>query len=372
MRQMNYSLTTLATAVIERTVAVAELPGPTFEESARANLVASWWKADGWSTVHQDSAGNVWAEVRSGNAPAVALAAHLDTVFPAHVDHTVRREGTRLYGPGVGDDSVGLAALSAIGSLVLRCGGSVPILLLATTGEEGLGDLAGARYAVSSPPKDLGAFIALEGNYLGRVGTVGVGSTRWHVETHGPGGHAWEASGTPSAVHEAAIRIARLASVVVDPGQTSLNVGTLQGGEAINAIARQAVFDVDVRGASPDDLAALTASVRSVLEAEPPLGLSIEVTRAGSRPGGRIEPSHALVRSACDALTARGLAPRCIASSTDANAAHAVGIPAVALGVTTGADEHTLREWIDTAPLTDGLAALADTVVRFEQAVNGL
>lgn len=363
-------LAALTSVVVERTVRIAELPAPTFGESARAEQIASWWQADGWSGIHRDAVGNVWATVRDGIGPAIVIAAHLDTVFPANLDHTVRRDGTRLHGPSVGDDSVGLASLSAAGSLVRRHAGTMPVLLLATVGEEGLGDLAGARHATSTPPVELGAFIAIEGNYLGRVGTIGVGSTRWHVEVHGPGGHAWEAAGTPSAVHEAAVRIARLAAVAMEPGRTVLNVGTMEGGEAINAIGRRALFDVDVRGATPGDLASLTASVLAVLQAVPPAGLNVDVAQTGSRPGGRIETGHPLVRVACDALTARGLAAHRIASSTDANAAHASGIPAVALGVTTGAGEHTLQEWIDTVPLADGLAVLADTVVRFERAFS--
>jgi acetylornithine deacetylase/succinyl-diaminopimelate desuccinylase-like protein len=55
-----------------------------------------------------------------------------------------------------------------------------------------------------------------------------------------------------------------------------------------------------------------------------------------------------------------------VATSTDANAAHARGIPAVAVGVTTGGGEHTPQEWIDIAPVAGGLAVLAATVTRFE------
>jgi di/tripeptidase len=50
------------------------------------------------------------------------------------------------------------------------------------------------------------------------------------------------------------------------------------------------------------------------------------------------------------------------AASTDANAALSAGIPAVTPGVTRGEREHTPGEWIETAPITDGLTALADTI----------
>ena len=55
-------------------------------------------------------------------------------------------------------------------------------------------------------------------------------------------------------------------------------------------------------------------------------------------------------------------------ASTDANAAHAACLPAVALGVTRGAGEHTPQEWIETSPIGPGLETLADTIRLFQEA----
>lgn len=45
-------------------------------------------------------------------------------------------------------------------------------------------------------------------------------------------------------------------------------------------------------------------------------------------------------------------------SSTDANAAHGRGIPAITVGVTTGANAHRLDEYVDLGPIPAGLASL--------------
>ena len=140
------------------------------------------------------------------------LCAHLDTVFGPEVTHAVVRRGGRLTGPGVGDNTVAVCALSALDVLLpgrLRH----PVWIVATTGEEGLGNLAGVRALLDDPPGPVRAVIALEGNYLGRVNVTGVGSTRWRVRVTGPGGHAWEEASQPSAVHEAARLITALAAL---------------------------------------------------------------------------------------------------------------------------------------------------------------
>ena len=91
----------------------------------------------------------------------------------------VRVANGLMTGPGVGDDTVAVAALSAVGSLL--AGGAGPLWLVGTVGEEGVGNLAGIRHALATLPQPVSAVIAVEGNYLGRVVNVSVGSVRWRV-----------------------------------------------------------------------------------------------------------------------------------------------------------------------------------------------
>ena len=186
----------------------------------------------------------------------------------------------------------------------------------------------------------------------------------------GPGGHAWEQAEAPSAVHQAARLVHALAALPTVAGTTALNVGRVAGGEAINARARQASFDLDLRGADEEALEQLGAAALAVLQAPGPAALSTDLRDIGRRPAGRIGSGHPLVGAARAALTGRGVAWREVATSTDANAAHAAGIPALALGVTTGAGEHTPQEWVDISPIPAGLGALADTVALYQEAVH--
>jgi tripeptide aminopeptidase len=349
--------------VVRRTIEIAQVPAPTGAEAERAAVVRSWWQGDGLREVHTDAVGNVWGEMRGGDGAVVILCAHLDTVFGAQVPHTVRIEGGTLVGPSVGDDSVGLASLSAAGMALSARG--VPVWLLATVGEEGLGNLCGVSAALDAPPAPVAAFVAVEGNYLGRISTVGVGSVRRRVRVLGPGGHAWEAAESPSAVHALGQLVASIAAIPRRRG-TSVNVGRISGGEGINMRAREAWLELDLRADDPDALAAVTREMEDLLERiDPPLAVDQDVL--GDRPAGHVDPDHPLVRAATEALTEVGTSSASPATSTDANAAHARGIPAIAVGVTRGSGEHTAQEWIETAPIEDGVRALARTIERFEE-----
>ena len=350
----------LASRVLERTIELCRIPAPPLDEQDRANRVLAWWAEDGLAEVEQDDVGNVWAQLRPGSGPALVIAAHLDTVFARDVVHGTERIGGRLMGPGVGDDTVAVAALSALhGVLPDRL--PVPVRLVATVGEEGLGNLRGVTAALEHADRPVSALIALEGNYLGRVNTIGVGSHRIEVALAGPGGHAWEDAHHPSVVHVGGRIIAGLDAMPKPAGRTSVNVGTVTGGESINARARALRLQLDLRAESQDDLDRLVATatqlIRELCERQGVTGV-LDVI-------GSIESDHPLVAAAVAGLEAVGAPARLTAASTDANAAYARGIPAVTLGITTGELTHTEAEWIDVEPIGRGLRALTETIVTY-------
>jgi acetylornithine deacetylase/succinyl-diaminopimelate desuccinylase-like protein len=97
---------------VRELVTLTEIPAPPFKEERRARAYLELLKVHGLSDVEMDQEGNVMGVRKgSGGAPMLAVLAHLDTVFPEGTDVKVKREGTRLMAPGVGDDTRGLALL---------------------------------------------------------------------------------------------------------------------------------------------------------------------------------------------------------------------------------------------------------------------
>jgi len=140
--------------------AIAEIPAPSGAEARRAAFVAGRLRELGLEQVALDGAGNVVARRGHTRGPAIVLAAHLDTVFSADVDHTVHRHGVRLDGPGISDNARGLVGLVALARAVLEAGWATqrPIVFAATVGEEGEGNLRGARYLLG--PSGVASFPA--------------------------------------------------------------------------------------------------------------------------------------------------------------------------------------------------------------------
>ncbi|GEM87192.1 M20/M25/M40 family metallo-hydrolase [Meiothermus granaticius] len=299
---------------------------------------------------HSDELGDVWA-----GSGGLLIMAHLDTVLSPG---PIRRDKNRWYGPSIGDNSAGVAVLIALAAELTGLGCTVAF----SVGEEGLGNLRGARALVKAlKPAQV---IAVDG-YLPGVVSRSVGSHRLRARFMGAGGHAWgdrEAASPVPALGQA------LAQMYALPrsADTSLNVGRLWGGEAINAIPREVGLELDLRALEPDQLNEVSRSVRTLLmEAARKHSVRLELEVLGERPAG-MTATPAMLEAARAALLEVGLEAQFTAGSTDASAGVEAGIPALTLSVYRGGGAHTPEEWVEPASLELGARALHGLVRRLQ------
>jgi acetylornithine deacetylase/succinyl-diaminopimelate desuccinylase-like protein len=254
---------TMAAGAIEATgqlaATICRVPAPTGEEGERAALVASLLEERGYPA-EVDAIGNVYVRRGHRGGPALMLLAHTDTVFPAETNLEVVRVRDELHGPGIGDNSLGVAAMISTLQILdkLEIETAADIIAVANVGEEGLGNLRGARAAVERFRDELGAVVAIEGHNLGRITHIAVGSKRWRVTVRGPGGHSWGSFGQPSAIHGLGRIIGAIAEIKTpaEP-RTTFNVGNIEGGTSINTIAPVASALIDMRSVDAEALNAL-------------------------------------------------------------------------------------------------------------------
>jgi len=352
----------LVNRVIELAIQIQQIPAPTFQELKRAEFVQDLFLAEGLNDVCIDETGNVFARLRGnrGENPLV-VSAHLDTVFPMETDLRVTRGSELIHGPGLGDNSLGVASLFgllwSLRERELQFPGDV--WFVANVGEEGLGDLRGMKAIVDRFGEVVRVYLVLEGLALGHVYHRAVGVKRYRVTVRTTGGHSWSDYGQPSAVHELAKLVVALSSLELPSHpRTTMNVGRISGGTSVNVIASESSFDLDLRSEGQETLAALVLAADKLIHKANRSGVSVEAQVIGQRPAGEISVSHPLVLLAKDCLRAQGLEPGLISGSTDANVPLSRGYPAIVLGVTTGGSAHTVHEYINIPPITQGLEQL--------------
>lgn len=350
-------------SLLELAIRIQQIPAPTFDEAQRADLVRRLFEAECLAEVQTDRVGNVYARLEGASPAArpLVVSAHLDTVFPLGSDLQVTRRQDRILGPGIGDNSLGVAGLFGLLWLLRERGLSLPgdLWLVANVCEEGLGDLRGMRAVVERFGPAVQAYIVLEGMALGYIYHRALSVERYRICAQTAGGHSWKDYGQPSAIHELAALVTRLTSLAL-PGspRTTLNVGKFAGGTSVNVLAAEAWLELDLRSESAVTLAEITAQVKALVKTATRPGVKFSVQPISARPAGELPVSHPLVRLAEESLRLQGIHPNLIIGSTDANIPLSRGYPAVCIGLTTGGGAHTAQEFIHTSPLQAGMEQL--------------
>jgi len=354
--------------LLDLAVEIQQIPAPTFAEAKRAQFVKGLFEAEGLQDISTDEVDNVFARLPGeGKARPLIISAHLDTVFPLETDLKAQKKRSRITGPGIGDNSLGVAALVGLVWLLRERKISLPgdLWFVANVCEEGLGDLRGMRAVVDRFGSDVHAYLIIEGLSLGYIQHRALGVQRYRITAKTSGGHSWSDYGQPSALHELSTLVTKLTALPLpDDPRTTLNVGRMGGGTSINAIAADAWLELDLRSESPQMLTEVSRKVEQLVETAGKPEVRMEAEVIGQRPAGELPASHPLVRLAEDCLKEQGLAPKLMIGSTDANVPLSRGLPALVLGVTNGAGAHTPGEFINTEPVGRGMLQLLQFVSR--------
>jgi succinyl-diaminopimelate desuccinylase len=292
--------------------------------------------------------------------PCVVLHGHLDVV-PGQADQFEPRiEDDRLYGRGAYDMKGGLAAMMcALKDLERQDRVRVRLICVPDEESEELDVRStdaivrmglGGSFAITGEPTDL------------HIGVEAKGVLAMRIEVHGRAAH----SSTPwlgdNAVLKAvdvfraieSLPFSRQSSELFD--RPSINLGRIQGGDALNKVPDTCTMAVDIRYLPGQDPEEILGQVRAIPE--------VEVTRTFLHPPVSVSRTNPYVRALREAVT-RAVHGDTLSvgrdGASDAAAFLAAGIPAVEFGPA-GAGHHGPEEWVSVSSLARYRRALCDFV----------
>jgi succinyl-diaminopimelate desuccinylase len=297
---------------------------------------------------------------RQGSAATVLLHGHLDVV-PGHAEQfepTV--DGDRLIGRGAYDMKGGLAAMMcALKDLEHQERVHVRLICVPDEESEELDTRAtdaivrmglGGDFAITGEPTNL------------HIGVEAKGVLAMRIEVHGRSAH----SSTPwlgdNAVLKAvdvfraieSLPFSRQSSELFD--RPSINLGRIQGGDALNKVPDSCTMAVDIRYLPGQDPGEILDQVRAISE--------VEVTRTFIHPPVAVSRTNPYVQALRDAIT-RAVHGETLSvgrdGASDAAAFLAAGIPAVEFGPV-GNGHHGPEEWVSLSSLARYRRALGDFV----------
>ena len=287
------------------------------------------------------------------NEPGILVLSHMDTVHPVGTlasKLTYRREGDRVYGPGIYDMKGGLMlaveAFRRIAQASRRT--KLPITFLFTPDEELSSPVSrrvierearGQRYVLVTEP-------ARDG---GKVVTERKGIGVFIIRTRGRPAHA---SGDPDKGRNAIVAMAEIVLAINglnDPRRgITTNVGLIAGGTARNTVAEECMIEVDLRFCDPANASEMEAKLKALKSSRPDIETTVtgKITRPPFVRGRGVDlvfDKAATIAKEIGFNLKR--APR-VGGGSDGNFTVAMGIPTLdGLGVD-GDGAHTNHEYM--------------------------
>lgn len=301
----------------------------------------------------------------------IALSGHMDTVHRIGSFGTpaVRRDETRLYGPGTMDCKGGIVAGFLAMDALYNCGfRDRPVMMLLQSNEEigsGLTNKAPIQY-ICQKAKDAVAFLNLEGHEsyfdgkacLIRKGIAGFWFRIQGIETHA----SYCAKEGASAIREAAYKIIEIEKIKDHDGVTC-NCGVISGGTVSNTVPGRCEFKVDVRFSTQGQYLEAVSRLQEIADTAYVSGCSCTMEQTDLRPAMELNEKNVALFNQANALFVKtGLSPLEIGKKTggsDAADVTCFGIPCIdSIGVA-GERAHSVDEYGIISSLAESAKRIA-------------
>jgi tripeptide aminopeptidase len=361
----------LRETLLANLVMLAEIPSPTYREDARIHFLLQRFSECGLNNTSTDETGNGVGVLPGVNRERnILMHSHADTVFSERRDHTVSVHADKMCGPGIADNSLGLAVLATLPTLLEKLGITLDagLVLMGGARSLGRGDLAGIRFFLENNKIPLTSGICVEGVQLGRLSYASAGMLRGEICCRVPEEYDWIRRGTTGAIlvlNEVVNRILGIA--LPRKPQTSIVLGSIEAGEGFNIIPTEGRLSFEVRSESADIVQRIAGELDDIVEdVISQTGAEVNLDVVARREPAGLPIGHPLVKQTREIMSSLGLRPHITPSISEVSAMIAHGVPAITLGITHGDRLHEMRESVQIDPMFTGMTQLVAVLLAMD------
>ena len=360
--------------LLANAVMLGEIPAPTFAEEDRIQFLANRFTEEGLQNISIDEAGNAMGILPGQKGDhTILVVAHADTPFDAASDHAMFVTENRIIGPGIADNSLGLAAMASLPPILDRLDLKFDddLLLLGVSKSLGQGDLEGLRFFLDNQPRPLRAALCLEGERLGRLSYNSLGTLRGAIELELPEGYDLSDFGALGAVGHLSEIAHRIQGIPIPRiPRTSIILGSLRTGATFNRVAKSGVLRFEATSEDNAQVEAIKDAIDEIVdEVHTSTGADVELKIVARRNPGGLNYSHPMVKTLREILESLEVNPKAQPSSGDLSALADQGIPAVTLGLTKADNLQEPDESVQIEPIYSGLAQVIALLEAIDQGV---
>jgi len=363
--------------VFSTMVMVNEIPSPTFKELNRARFLVDRFSELEMLNASIDEKGNAIGILpgRVGDSD-ILVTAHLDSLFDSTIDHTVTLEPNVAIGPGIGDNSLGVAVLGTL-PLILKCielEFDSNLVLLGSTRSLGEGNLEGIRFVLNNYRRPFASALCLEGIKIGRLSFSSIGMLRGEISYKIPELYDWTKFNSVGAIVDMNDMINRILEIPLPrKPKSTIVLGQMEAGTSYNTLPTKARLRFEIRSESDAIVSSLASRINYLAEEmTSKTGALVQFKKIALRKSGGTEFSHPLNTIGREILNRLGISPRITPSTSEVAALIDKDIPAITIGLTDGENSGNIEESVFIEPISKGLAQLAGLLRAIdEKCFNG-
>jgi glutamate carboxypeptidase len=306
----------------------------------------------------------------SGANSTILLMGHRDTVFPKGepTRRPFRIENGRAYGPGVCDMKAGLVMNAFVLAAFQRAGGAPAPLVGLFTSDEEIGSPSCRPLIEAEARRARAVFNSEPGRPGNAVVTGRKGGVFMRLSITGKAAHSGANFGDGiSAIEELAQKIIALHALTDLKQGTSINVGTIAGGQTVNTVAPSAQAEIDLRFVTPADQRAAMAEIRRIVEKSYVPGTTAELEIAGEfLPLVESPHSQSLYEhyAACAETLSAPVKSAFTGGCADSGFAAEVGAPTICAVGPIGGKAHSPEEYLEVDSIVPRAQNLALAIMR--------
>lgn len=352
-------------------IMTAEVPAPPFDESDRINFLKQRFTECGLQNCSSDEVGNGLAILPGRDAERnILVTAHVDTPFARSVNHTLCVDPDRVTGPGVADNSLGVAVLATLPTVLERLEIRLRsnLILMGASRSLGRGNLQGLRFFLANNQRPLAAGVILEGARLGRLNYGSLATLGGEIVCQTRASDEPVGAEPPGAIVLLNHLIERLEGIDLPiEAHTRLVLGEIHGGISFKSPARKATLRFQARSESGEVLDEIERQIREIVRAcGAEAGASVGFEEISRSNAGGLTADHAFVLETRRIMAALGITPLSEPYSTAVSSFIERGVPAVTVGISTGSNLNETDEWVAVEPMLRGVAQLIGMLLAID------
>ncbi|HEX2216324.1 MAG TPA: M20 family metallopeptidase [Xanthobacteraceae bacterium] len=306
----------------------------------------------------------------TGANSTILLMGHRDTVFPKGepTRRPFRVENGRAYGPGVCDMKAGLVMNAFVLAAFQRSGGSPAPLVGLFTSDEEIGSPSCRPLIEAEARRARAVFNSEPGRPGNCVVTGRKGGVFMRMRVTGKAAHSGaNFKDGISAIEELARKIIALHALTDIEKGTTVNVGTIAGGQTVNTVAPHAEAEIDLRFITPADRETAMGEIRRIVETSFVPGTSAEFEIAGEfLPLVETPHSQALYQhyAACSEAIDAPVKSAFTGGCADSGFAAEMGAPTICAVGPVGGKAHSPEEYLEVDTMVPRAQNLALAIMR--------